>query len=87
MQDSNRDRYKEAKLTECSFNQTVVVSWKKNWIYRPIFPIDMGFDLDCAKFGVITRDFKVWLLGDFVLEPSENFNLIFLKTDFADYWL
>jgi len=44
-------------------------------------PIDMGFDLVCAKFGGTTRDFKVWLLGDFVLEPSENFNSIFLKID------
>ncbi len=25
------------------------------------------------------------LLGDFALEPSENFNLIFLRTDFADF--
>ncbi len=25
------------------------------------------------------------LLGDFALEPSENFNLFFLKTDFADF--
>jgi len=33
----------------------------------------------CAKFGVITRDFTVWLLGDFVLKPSENFQSIFLK--------
>ncbi len=24
------------------------------------------------------------LLGDFALEPSENFNSIFLKIDFAD---
>jgi len=38
----------------------------------------------CAKFGVITRVFKVWLQGYFALEPSENFNLIFLKMYLAD---
>jgi len=37
-----------------------------------------------AKFGGITRDFKVLLLDDFVFEPSENFNSIFLKIDFSD---
>jgi len=47
-----------------------------------IFPIDMGFDLVCAKFGGITRDL-VWLLDDFVLEPSENLNN-FSQIDFAD---
>jgi len=34
-----------------------------------------GFDLVCDKFCVVTRDFKVWLLGgDFVfeVEPSKK---------------
>jgi len=33
----------------------------------------MSFDLVCDKFCVITRDFKIWLLRDFILEKSENF--------------
>jgi len=38
--------------------------------------------LVCAKFAVFTRDFKVRLLRDFVLESLQN--LIFLQKEFAD---
>lgn len=37
-----------------------------------LFPVDMSFDLVFVIFAGITTDFKVWLSGDFVLEPSEK---------------
>jgi len=49
---------------------------KKLYIY--IVPIDIWL-----TYSVITRDFKLWLLDDFVLEPSENFNSNVLKIDFV----
>jgi len=39
---------------------------------RKSFLSIFGFGLVCAKFAVIIRDFRGWLLGDFVLDPSKN---------------
>jgi len=50
---------------------------KKLCVNIYIVPIDIWLTYS------ITRDFKLWLLDDFVLEPSENFNSNVLKIDFV----
>jgi len=54
----------------------------KQLIY--IFPIDICFWFSvCQIWWYYQEFFKLGLQRDFVLDPSENFNLIFLKIYFV----